>query len=117
MPKFRTLFVFLCLPFVVRSLIAAPEPLPTKPKTPVLIEPERDGQVVSGADVHMVTAPFADKDGNQHLCTDWQIRSGEDVVWEALCAKDAERIHIHLGDGAFVGPRVRRHELMEGQSY
>jgi glucose/arabinose dehydrogenase len=94
--------------FLVSSLLAG-----TLPATPVLIEPERDGQVVSAVDVHMVTAAFSDADGNAHRCTDWQIREGDDVLWEAPCASGAERIHIHLGDGAFAGGR----ELADGTTY
>jgi glucose/arabinose dehydrogenase len=90
------------------SLFAA-----TRPLTPVLIEPERDGLVVSAVDVHMVTATFSDADGDAHLCTDWQIRDGDEVLWEARCARDAEKIHIHLGDGAFAGGR----ELSDGATY
>jgi len=87
------------------------------PATPQLLEPEEDGQLVSGADVHMVTSPFADPDGDGHLCTDWQIRLSEDVVWESLCATGAERVHTHLGDGNFAGPQARRHDLVEGLTY
>ncbi len=42
------------------------------------------------------------------------IRAGEDVVWEARCAVDAEKIRIHLGDGVFRGPRAGQRELAEG---
>lgn len=96
----------------VPALLAA-----MRPATPVLIEPERDGQVVSAVDVHMVTAAFADEDAHKHLCTDWQIRTGEVVVWEASCATGAEKIHIDLGDGVFVGSRPGRRELVDGLSY
>jgi glucose/arabinose dehydrogenase len=74
------------------------------PTVPVIIEPEHDRDVVAPADVHMVTAPFADADGHRHRCSDWQIVTMEDdVVWRADCATGAARLHIHLGDGVFAG--------------
>lgn len=81
------------------------------PATPSIVEPENDGQLVSGADVHMVTAAFDDPDGHGHLCTDWQIHADSEVVWESPCATGAEKIHIHLGDGAFTGSLAGRNEL------
>ena len=100
----------LLLPFLlVWSARAA-----SAPALPVILEPERDDQIVHAADVHMVTAAFADVDGDQHLCTDWVIRAGDDVVWEARCVAGAEKIHVHLGDGEFRGPRAGKRELAEG---
>ena len=55
----------------------------TPPVTPSFTEPASDGQIVSEADVHMVTTEFEDADGDEHSCTDWQIVLGEEVVWEA----------------------------------
>lgn len=87
------------------------------PVTPVITEPERDGQLVSGSDVHMVTASFSDPEGRAHRCTDWQIWQGEDIVWQAPCAMDAEKLHIHLADGEFTGPQSKFHELLPGLQY
>jgi hypothetical protein len=72
------------------------------PDTPVILEPSAEA-VVSPADVHMVTAAFSDPDGDDHLCTDWEIRSATtgEVVWRARCAGGVLRTHIHLGDGGF----------------
>lgn len=88
-----------------------------RPARPVIVEPERDAQIVNGADVHMVTAPFADADGKAHVCTDWEIAGDGDVVWAARCARNAERIHVHLGDGVFKGSHAGRRELAGGSSY
>jgi glucose/arabinose dehydrogenase len=81
------------------------------PATPVILEPEYDGQLVSGSDVHMVTDTFADPDGHAHLCTDWEIRLDEAAVWEAPCATGSGKVHIHLGDGTFTGHYAGRQEL------
>ncbi|MFP5247736.1 MAG: PQQ-dependent sugar dehydrogenase, partial [Thermoanaerobaculia bacterium] len=87
------------------------------PVTPTIIEPERNGQVVSGADVHMVTAPFSDPDGHGHRCTDWEIRRGDEVVWEARCVEGPEKIHIHMADGTFTGSSAGQRELTGGRFY
>jgi len=87
------------------------------PAAPTILEPSTDGQVVSGADVHMVTAPMSDPDGNGHLCTDWEILLEADVVWRAACAGGAERVHIHLGDGTFTGQFAGRRDLTGGLTY
>jgi hypothetical protein len=72
------------------------------PDAPVILEPSAEA-VVSPADVHMVTAAFSDPDGDDHLCTDWEIGTGAtgEVVWRARCAGGVLRTHIHLGDGSF----------------
>src|SRR5262245_19016934 len=82
----------------------------TAPAAPVIIEPETDGQVVSNFDVHMEIDPAAyfDADGHAHQATSWQVRetpaSGGAVVWQALNVSDElSKVHIHFGDGAFVG--------------
>jgi glucose/arabinose dehydrogenase len=103
------------LPLLV--LLCATRVVSAAPVTPVITEPATDGKLVNGADVHMVTSSFSDPDGRAHLCTDWQITQGEDVVWEAICAKDAEKLHIHLADGVFTGPQARSHELAPGLTY
>ncbi|HYI13276.1 MAG TPA: PQQ-dependent sugar dehydrogenase [Thermoanaerobaculia bacterium] len=85
-----------------------------RPAAPTFIEPETEGQVVSGSDVHMVTLPFSDPDGHGHRCSDWEILLDEDVVWRTSCAEGAEKVHIHLADGAFVGTRTGFRELLGG---
>lgn len=68
-------------------------------------EPPAAGDTsVNPADVHMV-AVFEDDDGDGHLCSDWEIWkvAPEEKVWEAPCAVGALKVHIHLGDGTFVG--------------
>lgn len=86
----------------------------SRPATPVILEPAHDGQMVNGADVHMVTAPFIDADGHAHRCTDWEIVFEEEVVWAARCASNAEKLHIHLGDGIFEGSYAERRDLAGG---
>lgn len=98
-------------------LLLAACSLLAKPATPVIREPEHDHQLVSGSDVHMVTDAFSDPDGHAHLCTDWQIRLGEMVEWESLCATGTEKIHIHLGDGTFTGTHAGHRELRPGLTY
>lgn len=74
------------------------------PQVEQIVEPSEGGAPLNPADVHMV-AKFADPDEDEHVCTDWEIRPTEpaaEPVWEAHCAKGAERVHIHLGDGEFV---------------
>lgn len=86
---------------------AAPDP-------PGITEPSADGVIVNPADVHMETAPFSDPDpGDTHLCTDWEIRTvtPDAVVWESPCIGGVERVHVHLGDGSFVGAYAGRSEL------
>lgn len=103
--------------FLAGALTASAQVGGVPPATPVILEPEQDGQLVSGADVHMVTAPFSDPDGHRHRCTDWEIVFAGEVVWEARCATDASKIHIHMADGAFAGIYRDRRELPGGQSY
>jgi len=102
---------------LLASLIALPALAVTRPATPVIIEPAHDHEVVSGADVHMVTAPFSDEDGDAHRCTDWEIARDGEPVWQALCVAGPEKIHIHLADGQFTGDLARAHELPGSASY
>ena len=85
------------------------------PRTPVITEPASDGETISGADVHMVTAPFSDPNpGDTHFASDWEIRraSNDELVWKATGVRDsAGKVHIHLGDGQFVGTLAGKHEL------
>jgi glucose/arabinose dehydrogenase len=84
--------------FLSPALFAA-----TRPAAPLILEPSMDLQAVHGADVHMVTEKFSDADGDEHLCTDWEIREEQQVVWSAPCVAGTLMSHIHLGDGLFSG--------------
>ncbi|MDP9191156.1 MAG: hypothetical protein M3P06_05580 [Acidobacteriota bacterium] len=75
----------------------------TPPAAPVILEPAVELQALNGADVHMVTAEFVDVDGDEHRCTDWEIREGTELVWSATCVEASLTIHVHLGDGVFSG--------------
>jgi glucose/arabinose dehydrogenase len=84
------------------------------PSTPTIIEPSLDGQLLHGADVHMETAPFEHSDpARQHRCTDWEIWTIEprERVWFSECVRGLQRVHAHLGDGAFLGSHEGRREL------
>jgi glucose/arabinose dehydrogenase len=94
-----------------RSSIAAVE-------TPVITEPAADGQVVNPHDVHMVAGPFVGSPGETHVCSDWEIRgAGGELAWTAPCATGAGLVHVHLGDGTFVGPYAGRTQLNSGSDY
>lgn len=97
---------------------------PAAPDAPVIIEPEVQGQVVSNFDVHMEVNPaaFFDPDGDGHQATSWQIResaaNGSAVVWQALTVSDPlSKLHIHLGDGDFVGSLAGETELLPSRDY
>jgi hypothetical protein len=83
------------------------------PSAPVITEPGSDGAILNPADVHMEAGGFADGDGNGHSCSDWEIlvAGTSEVVWQAPCAAGVLRVHIHLGDGSFVGSYAGRTEL------
>ena len=94
------------------------------PNSPVIIEPLADGQVVSNFDVHMEVDPaaYVDADGNAHQSTSWQIRetatAGGAVVWQAPGVSDPlSKVHIHLGDGAFVGTLAGQSALLPNHDY
>lgn len=89
------------------------------PAPPAITEPAADGQVVSPFDVHMVAGPFAGSPGESHVCSDWEIRtiSADTVVWTAPCAVGSQKVHMHLGDGQFVGFLAGRHQLNTGSDY
>lgn len=87
------------------------------PRLEEISEPAADAAPLSAADVHMVVL-FADDDGDAHVCTDWEIRSASsETVWRVPCAVGPERIHIHLGDGTFVGSHAGRSELTNSTRY
>lgn len=73
------------------------------PRVEQIAEPLENAAPLNPADVHMV-AKFADADADEHVCSDWEIRRAatNEPVWEAHCAKGAEKVHVHLGDGEFV---------------
>ncbi len=83
----------------------------TPPAAPVIVEPSMELQALNGADVHMVSSQFADADGDEHRCTDWEIRDVDELVWSALCAEGPVATHIHLGDGVFSGNHTGESEL------
>lgn len=77
-----------------------------QPEVAEILEPAVGVGPLNPADIHMV-AEFSDEDvGDEHVCSDWQIRlaSTDEAVWRADCAGGAEKTHIHLGDGEFAGP-------------
>jgi len=86
---------------------------------PAITEPEREGQVVSPYDVHMVAGPFVGDPGESHVCSDWEIRSVPSLVtvWSASCVKGTLAVHIHLGDGTFGNSLAGLHQLDAGQNY
>ena len=85
----------------------------TPPNTPNITEPGTDNMVLNPADVHMEAPVFSDPDGHTHQCTDWQIETitPPEVAWNAPCVTGVSRVHIHLGDGAFVNAHAGRAEL------
>lgn len=90
------------------------------PLAPVITEPGADNQLVSGADVHMETAPFKDSDpAAEHLCSDWEIwtASPHERVWYAACIGGVQRVHSHLGDGIFVNAFAGRADLLPDRDY
>ena len=91
----------------------------TPPNTPTITEPGTDNMVLNAADVHMEAPTFSDPDGNTHACTDWEIVtvSPPQVAWTAPCVVGVSRVHIHLGDGAFVNAHAGRHELLFDTNY
>lgn len=110
-----SVFVLLAAMAVIRS---GPAEILT-PQTPVITEPATDGETISPYDVHMVAGPFVGAPGESHVCSDWEIRTpySAHIVWSAPCVTGALRVHIHLGDGAFVGALSGRHQLDAGVFY
>jgi hypothetical protein len=86
----------------------------------VITEPQQDGQVVNPEDVHMETAPMSDPDSESvHRCSDWEIISivPPERVWAAECVTGEIKVHIHLGDGVFLGSYASRRSLMNDTTY
>jgi glucose/arabinose dehydrogenase len=93
---------------------------PYRPNAPIITEPSVDGKVVSAADVHMETGPFSDLDGDEHLCTDWEIWkvNANELVWAATCkTNEALKVHIHLADGQFLGSSAATKALLASTDY
>jgi glucose/arabinose dehydrogenase len=101
------------------SLTEGPPPGDGRPRTPLITEPRFDGRVVSAQDVHMETASYYDTAGRPHLCTDWEIWTvlPAELVWRAACMTGVERLHVHLGDGQFLGTHAGRHDLLPDRDY
>jgi glucose/arabinose dehydrogenase len=87
--------------------------------TPVITEPPSEGAIISPYDVHMVTDAFVGSPGETHVCSDWKIVSvpALDPVWTASCVTGTLAVHIHLGDGAFVGALAGLHQLDSDKDY
>jgi len=98
----RALLVVLLAPFAFAN---------TPPATPSIVEPGMELQALNGADVHMVASQFIDLDGDDHRCTDWEIRDAEELIWSAPCAAGPLKLHIHLGDGVFTGNHTNVQEV------
>lgn len=92
---------------VVASFVAlfGVQAIAASPEVAEILEPAVGVGPLNPADIHMV-AEFSDGDGDGHACSDWQIKlaATDEAVWRADCAEGAEKTHIHLGDGEFVGP-------------
>ena len=98
-----------------RQLLAAPPRGNLPPLAPTITEPASDNTVVSGADVHLVTGPFSDPNpSDKHRSSDWEIRDATTgrVVWRApRVTTPSGKVHVHFGDGRFVGALRRKTEL------
>jgi glucose/arabinose dehydrogenase len=103
----------LALAFMLAPQTAGASP----PGTPTITEPVVEGQLVHPGDVHMEASGFFDPDGHAHHCSDWEIRTAEETVWQAPCAGGLESAHIHLGDGSFVNSYAGRTELDADAQY
>jgi glucose/arabinose dehydrogenase len=107
-------------PMVVAALLGifAVDAIAAAPHSPELIEPAAGAAPLSPEDVHMV-AVFADDDGDEHLCSDWEIWSAApaEAVWRAHCALGQEKVHVHLGDGEFVNSHAGRTSLLDEADY
>ncbi|MGE3107674.1 MAG: PQQ-dependent sugar dehydrogenase [Phycisphaerales bacterium] len=89
------------------------------PATPGVTEPPV-GRIVNPADCHMECTAFSDPNpGDTHLCSDWEIWtvSPSQRVWFTSCIGGVERVHTHLGDGAFEGSHAGRSELLPNTQY
>lgn len=91
------------------------------PLAPTITEPAFHGRIVNAEDVHMETAPFSDPDpADIHTASDWEIwtaEPGQQRVWAALGVTGLAKVHIHLGDGVFMGSHAGRRSLLPSRSY
>lgn len=106
----------------VRPAASATMSTNTAPMAPTISEPATDGQLVSGADVHMESQPLVDGNvSDQHVCSDWEIWTAAPAaverIWFAECVGGARRLHVHLGDGVFQGSFAGRTDLPAGRTF
>ncbi|HEY3204306.1 MAG TPA: PQQ-dependent sugar dehydrogenase, partial [Thermoanaerobaculia bacterium] len=103
---------------IAAAAVAARQASPI-PATPVITEPSFDSETISPYDVHMVAGPFVGAPGENHVCSDWQIQTPYSAVtvWTASCVTGTLKVHIHLGDGTFVGTLAGQHQLIAGVFY
>jgi PKD repeat protein/glucose/arabinose dehydrogenase len=104
-------------------LLCSPALANVPPAAPVITEPA-PGRIQNPGDVHMECQPFSDADpGDTHLCTDWEIWTSPsppalgERVWFSACIGGVERLHTHLGDGAFIGSHAGRNDLISGWTF
>ena len=97
----------------------APAASAAAPAAPTIIEPEVEGQLVSPADVHMEATGYSDPDGDPQGCSDWQIWTASplELIWQANCAPPPLNIHIHQGDGDFIGSYAGASTLNDDTDY
>ncbi|MDI1464440.1 PQQ-dependent sugar dehydrogenase [Catellatospora sp. KI3] len=91
---------------------------------PVVTEPAVEGKLVSGADVHMETAPgaaeaAAHSHGATLGCTDWEIWTARPAtrVWFGGCVSGSQTVHAHLADGVFENEFAGRADLAADRDY
>src|ERR1043166_9423321 len=93
----------------------------TAPNAPTITSPASDGAIVNAADVHMETGPFSDPDlGDTHLNSDWQIwtvGAGSNIVWIENAATGTDKLHTHLGQGAFTNSLAGKTQLAYDADY
>src|SRR5438270_392841 len=77
--------------------------------------------VANTAYPHRETAPFSEpKPGDTHRSTEWQVvtRSTGEVVWRADGLTTVSgKVHVHYGDGQFVGSLAGKSELLPDTDY
>jgi hypothetical protein len=92
---------------------------PAPPATPVITEPSADGQIVNPSDLHMEAPNYSDPDGDAHASSDieiWKVSPSE-KIWDAPAKTGVEKVHLHLGDGSFIGSYAGRTDLEYGTDY
>lgn len=97
----------------------AMQAIAAQPEVAEIEEPALGAAPLNPADVHMV-AEYEDADEDEHLCSNWEIRTAEgELVWHADCeeASGEARVHIHLGDGHFVNSLAGHTELEFDSEY